>query len=186
MKVLTSLCQSLCKPSLGALLLLVSTQTWSAEGCINHAIQGAGLIATSGFYSEQYRPQNAFDEDLGSMWISAVYETPAWISFRFPVRTYIDSYSIDFRNGSLTSRAPKDFELQGRNYGDWVTIDTRSDETGWLGVETRTYFIAKPGAYRAYRLLVTDDNDLRQGVVVVSMGTLALETCTCEYPTSRL
>ena len=138
-------------------------------------------VIRSGVYSSSYEAWQAFDGNRSSMWISGVYETPAWIGYQWAdgART-ITRYAIDFINGSLTSRAPRDWTFEGWDGADWVVLDARSMETGWAGSERREYDVAVPGPYTAYRLHVTDDNDARAGVVVVSMGTLELIGNRCE------
>ncbi|MEZ4359050.1 MAG: zinc-dependent metalloprotease [Kofleriaceae bacterium] len=135
----------------------------------------SGLVERSGVYSSTYEAWRAFDSSNSTMWISGVFQTPAWISYQWSngPKT-VTSYAINFVNGSLTSRAPRDWTFQGWNGSAWVTVDTRSAQTGWLGVERRVYTVASPGSYIKYRLHVTDDNDSRAGVVVISMGRLEL------------
>jgi hypothetical protein len=136
-----------------------------------------GAVNRSGVYSPDYEAAQAFDADPNSMWISAVYETPAWIAYRAPDPLQIvTGYTLHFVNGKLTSRAPRDWQFLGWTTKGWVTLDQRAQETGWKGKDAREYRLARPGAYDAYCLVVTDDNDERAGVVVVSLGTLALSS----------
>jgi hypothetical protein len=139
-----------------------------------------GLVTTSGEFSSQYRAFQAFDASPSSMWISETFETPALIGYQFAdgPRT-ITRYAIRFVNGQLTSRAPRDWTFEGFDGANWVVLDSRVGETGWAGVETRSYDVASPGSYSQYRLSITDDNDERSGVVVVSMGDLQLFACGC-------
>ena len=58
-----------------------------------------------------------------------------------------------------------------------MTVDSRRSMVGWTGSETRTFQVSRPGTYRKYRLHITDDNDSRSGVVVISIGRLKLESC---------
>lgn len=134
-------------------------------------------VSTSGDYSSGYAGWKAFDAS-GSMWLSETWETPAWISYQFSTAKEIDRYTIHYTNGSITTRAPKNFQLQGSNGSGWVTVDTRTNQTGWQGNEARSYTVSNPGNYSQYRLNVTDDNDSRSGVVMLSIGDLALETCS--------
>ncbi len=136
-------------------------------------------VATSGQFDSSYPGWKVFD-GAGSMWLSETWETPAWISYQFSGTKKIDRYSIQYTNGSITSRAPKNFTLQGLSGGTWVTLDTRTNQTGWQGNETRAYTVANPGYYSRYRLHVTDDNDSRSGIVVLSIGELTLETCSSD------
>jgi hypothetical protein len=81
------------------------------------------------------------------------------------------------------SRAPRDWTFEGFDGTNWVVVDSGAGETGWLGVETRSYDVASPGAYGAYRLRVSDDSDARSGMVVVSMGNLQLNGPNASEPT---
>jgi hypothetical protein len=142
------------------------------------ATSPSGIVSRSGSYDSTYEAWQAFDYTNSTMWISAVFQTPAWIAYQWTdgPRT-VTSYAIDFVNGSLTSRAPRDWTFEGWNGSSWNVIDVRSAQTGWLGVERRAYTVASPGSYSQYRLNMSDDNDTRAGVVVVSMGRLELIGC---------
>lgn len=140
----------------------------------------SAAVTRSGVYSSSYEAWQAFDFSNTSMWISGVFQTPAWIGYQWldgRTRT-VTAYAITFVNGSLTSRAPRDWTLQGSNNGStWTVVDSRSAQTGWSGSSRRAFTVQSPGAYTRYRLNVTDDNDSRAGVVVVSMGRLELLGC---------
>jgi WD40 repeat protein len=136
-------------------------------------------VKRSGAYGSDYEAWQAFDGSKDSMWISEVWQAPAWIAYEWGdgPRT-ITRYSITFVNGgSLTSRAPRDWTLQGWNGNSWVVVDTRTAQSDWAGAETRTYDVASPGSHSQYRLHVTEDNDSRAAVVVVSVGRLDLMGC---------
>ena len=136
-------------------------------------------VSASGIYSPTYRAWKAFDAAVTgqSMWISEVWETPAWIAYDFETEVVIHRYQITNTNGSLTSRAPMDFTFQGWDGCAWQVLDTRVGETNWRSGTPRTYDVASPGRYSSYRLHVTDDNDARAGVVVISIGDLQFQTC---------
>ncbi|WP_437681824.1 hypothetical protein [Sorangium sp. So ce131] len=135
----------------------------------------SGVVFQSGAYGSGYEGWRAFDADASSMWISDVFVTPAVIGYEWPsgVQT-VRRYALRFANGSLTSRAPKDWTLEGFNGGSWVVVDQRSGETGWLGTDRREYTVQYPGAYSKYRFSFTDDNDTRAGVVVISLSGVEL------------
>lgn len=136
-------------------------------------------VSTSGDLAASYAGWKAFD-GTGSMWLSETWETPAWIGYNFDAAKKVDRYTIRYTNGSITSRAPKNFELRGYNGSTWTTVDTRTNQVNWQGSETRSYSVANPGYYTQYRLHVTDDNDSRSGIVVLSIGELTLEICSTE------
>jgi hypothetical protein len=150
-------------------------------------ISDVAQVTTCGDYSSQYRGWQAFDNDPNSMWISATWVSPAWIAYEFNYPKTIRRYSINYVNGQITTRAPKNWELRGSNDGtQWAVVDTRLNEVNWAGSERRSYAVNNPGSYRHYRLYVTDDNDDRFGVVVISMGDLTLESCGCDYASEQV
>nr|WP_246357189.1 Ig-like domain-containing protein [Pyxidicoccus fallax] len=115
------------------------------------------------------------------MWLSQVGQTPAWIGYEWangPKR--VDRYAIRYVNGSITTRAPKNWTLEGFNGSAWVAVDTRNNQVNWAGTERREYIVASPGAFAAYRLHVTDDNDTRTGIETVSIGRLELLGCNVD------
>lgn len=143
----------------------------------------SGLVTRSGVYDSSYEAWRAFDSSNTTMWISGVFQTPAWIAYQwFDGPRTVARYAINFVNGSLTSRAPRDWTFEGWNGGSWNVLDTRTAQTGWLGTERREYTVTYPGSYSQYRLNMSDDNDVRSGVVVVSMGSLELIGCPAAPP----
>jgi len=140
-------------------------------------------VSSSGIFNSTYQSWKAFDGDVsgGSMWISDVFETPAWIAYDFNFETVIESYLIRNCNGHpLTSRAPMDFTFEGWDGSDWVILDTRTGETNWISCQPRIYMVTEPGRYSRYRLYITDDNDIRDGVVVISISDLQFQVCQVE------
>jgi len=70
-----------------------------------------------------------------------------------------DKYSIKAPNSPAWLWAtPMDFTLRGSNdsFATSDVLDTRTGENTWLTDEVRSYTIAVPANYRAYRLYVTD------------------------------
>ncbi len=162
-------------PPLGAALV----------GCVDQVPTLSGstsLVSTSGVYTSSYPAWKAFDGAMSSMWISEVWETPAWIAYDFGAGKTIHQYTITNTNGSLTSRAPKDFTFEAWTGSSWIVLDARVNQTGWSSGTPRSYAVASPGSYAKYRLRITDDNDSRGGVVVISIGDLRFETCASSDP----
>ena len=138
----------------------------------------AGTVTRSGAYGTTYEAWRTFDSSTTTMWISSQGTVPAWIAYEWangPKR--VTHYAINYANGSITTRAPRTFTLQGWNGSAWVVVDTRPNEINWAGHERREYPVASPGAYVKYRLNVTEDNDSRAGIEVISLGGLELFEC---------
>ena len=136
-------------------------------------------VLTSGIYGSSYQAWEAFDASTAysSSWLSELWETPAWIGYNFGSDRLVTQYQLRNSNGSLTSRAPKDWTLQGWNGSSWVTVDTRTNQTGWVSGTPRTYNVATPGYFSQYRVRITDDNDARSGVVVISLSDVQFRGC---------
>lgn len=139
----------------------------------------SGTVTRSGAYDSSYEAWRVFDASLGSMWISAVTQTPAWIAYEFsdgPKK--LNKYALHYANGSITTRAPKNWTFEGWSGSAWVVLDTRTNQTGWAGNERREFTLATPATYAKFRLNVTDDNDSRTGVEVISLGRMELIGCS--------
>lgn len=172
---------------LGALVVtnvVATNNAYANTACFKRtadATQGNAAITTSGNLGDAYRGFQAFDSSPSSMWISASGSSPAWIAYNFVTPVTIDKYSILYVNGSITTRAPKEWTLQGFDGSNWITVDNRNNETKWSGYQKRSYDIASPRAFTSYKLLVTDDNDSHAGVVAVSIGDLSFESCNVAF-----
>jgi hypothetical protein len=135
----------------------------------------SGSVEQSGSYGSPYDGWKAFDADPNSQWLSALNVTPAMIGYQWSNGPrVIRRYALTFANGGLTSRAPKDWTLQGNNGAGWFVVDSRQGQSNWGGLERREYSVASPGPYFQYRVIITDDNDARAGIVVVSLGGVEL------------
>ncbi|MCP3104625.1 SBBP repeat-containing protein [Myxococcus sp. K15C18031901] len=146
----------------------------------------SGTVTSSSVYSADYPAWKAFDSAT-TFWLSSIGNTPAWLAYEFPgAAQTVKRYAIGYDNGTITTRAPKDWTLDGWNGSAWVTVDARSNQTGWPGNGRREYVVTSPGAYKKYRLNVTDDNDARTGNVVISISRLELIDCQPYPMTSSL
>lgn len=141
----------------------------------------AGTVTASGIQSTTYAAHNAFDGTLGKSWISSIGTGIAWIEYAWAgnLAKTVTSYEIWYANGSLVERGPRDWQLQGWNGTSWVTVDTRSNQTGWAAVtHARRFTVASPGTYPKYRLYITNDNysdvSYNPGVHCVSVAELRL------------
>ncbi|MFY0522698.1 hypothetical protein ACN28I_05665 [Archangium gephyra] len=144
-----------------------------------------GLVTRSGVFDTTgaYEAWKAFDANATtSQWISESWTSnPVWIGYEWSNGPrQITRYSLQFINGGLASRAPRDFQLQGWNGGAWVTLDSRTNEINWASNEVRHYNVTSPGSYGKYRLYVTEDNDSRAVIVAVSLGHITLSGANCD------
>lgn len=101
-------------------------------------------------------PANAFDGQNNTLWGGGPLPISLEVDFGEPRR--IQAYGVRTENGYPLSAAPKAWTVDGWDAvaGAWVTIDSRSGETGWGLSELRTYATATPGTYARYRFRVTE------------------------------
>jgi hypothetical protein len=136
-------------------------------------------VSYSGILGAGYEAWLAFDA-TASIWVSALGQTPAWLGYTWAdAPRFITRYAIYYANGEITTRAPRTWTLEARNEGAFTVIDSRVDEVGWLGHERREYDVQTPGAYREYRLVISEDNDPRPAIEVISIGALELIGAPC-------
>lgn len=142
------------------------------------AATSGGVINSGSYNSTSYDAWQAFDASDTSMWISPSGQNPTWIGYSWGdgPRTVL-SYAITYANGTILTRAPSAWTLQGLMGDVWVTLDSRVAQTNWAGFERRVYAVAAPGSYPQLRLSFTDDNDPSAGIVVISVGRIELLGC---------
>lgn len=81
---------------------------------------------------------------------------PIQIDYTFPAATVVNAYRV-MSNGhsdsSAGQRAPKSIKFYGSNDGiEWMELDDRSHETGWVMNEMRQYEFTNETAYTRYRI----------------------------------
>ncbi|MCY1003066.1 SBBP repeat-containing protein [Myxococcus sp. MISCRS1] len=146
----------------------------------------SGVASASSMYDPSYQPWLGFD-NAASFWLSTQGQTPAWLAYEFPSTSQlVQRYAVTYGNGTITTRAPKNWTLEGWTGSAWTVMDTRTNQTGWAGHERREFAVSSPGAYKKYRISVTDDNDSRAGNVVVSISRLEFYNCQPYPMTSSL
>ncbi len=138
-----------------------------------------GAASASSIFGGSYDAWKAFDGDdvsgSASRWISGYFGggiNSQWLSYRFRTPQYITHYYLLPELGTLSDRAPRDWQLQGWDGSAWVAVDSRAnidDVVEWRNAGL--YFeVAAPAAFYQYRLYVTGTN----GSDVVSIRRLKL------------
>ena len=87
---------------------------------------------------------------------------PIRIDYTFPAATVVNAYRV-MSNGhsdsSAGERAPKSIKFYGSNDGiEWMELDDRSHETGWVMNEMRQYEFTNETAYTRYRIEFYESN----------------------------
>nr|BDT34573.1 SBBP repeat-containing protein [Myxococcus sp. MH1] len=164
----------------------LTSSAQALDNCVNilpvmtSATSPSGIVTSSGGWTSNptiYEAWKAFD-NTSAFWLSTKNVAPAWLAYEFPgLPRIVRRYALSYNNGGITSRAPRNWTFEGWNGSAWVVVDTRSAQTGWAGVERRQFDVASPGAYKKYRLNVTDDNDARAGIETISLNLMEMYEC---------
>lgn len=123
----------------------------------------SGTASASSELSGSYPAWKAFDGLGGASnaWVAqsaSSVGTPEWISYAWsgPSRS-VGSYSIQATNSDF-NRAPRDWTLQGWDGSAWLTLDTRSGQTGWTADQVRTFTAQTIIACSEHRIVITMNN----------------------------
>jgi hypothetical protein len=133
--------------------------TAPASPMVNVAIGGTATASASGNPTAE-GAQNAFDSDVLSRWFNGDKAPTGWIQYDFgpDVTRIVLRYSVASAF-DVPERDPRDWQFQGSNDGtNWTTLDTQSNQTFVARLQTNSYTVANPAAYRFYRLNITANN----------------------------
>lgn len=97
-----------------------------------------------------------------------------WISYTFASGTkVVDAYWLRSESsGTQAIRTPTAWRLEGYDGSNWITLDSRTGESGWGAGETRFYEFQNTAGYAAYRFIWTGTGDTNNGYS--SIGELGL------------
>lgn len=123
----------------------------------------SGIVTSSSNYDSARAAWVGFG---GNGWLSAnIQPMPQWIAYEFPTVKLITSYSwYAFWN---SSSAPRNFQFQGWDGTNWITLHTVTNNT------TQNYaspLLTHTTSYIKYQFYITANN----GEQFVSMGTIRL------------
>jgi len=116
-------------------------------------------------------PAEAFDGNVRTRWFNHDKGSTGWLQYDFGsgVTRTITSYSIASAV-DVPGRDPKDWQFQGSKDGSsWTTLDAQSHQTFADRFQTKIFPIARPAAYRYYRLHIAANNGAK-GTHVAELG----------------
>ncbi|WP_051960113.1 DUF1735 domain-containing protein [Sphingobacterium sp. ML3W] len=97
------------------------------------------------------------DDDVSTKFLMGSFAGDLQCQLTFPRDVKIGSYTITSGNDAI-ERDPKSWDLQASVDGEnWVTIDSRSEESFPTRILTRRFNIQKVGIYKYYRLDITEN-----------------------------
>jgi hypothetical protein len=136
---------------------------------VNVAVGGKATASAEGT-----GPEEAFDQNIWTRWFNQDKGATGWIQYDFGsgLMRPITRYTVASA-GDAPERDPRDWEFQGSNDGStWTTLDTQSAQTFSTRYEMKSYRVAKPAAYRYYRLTISANNGAK-GLHVAEFGLFA-------------
>ncbi|OQX64799.1 MAG: hypothetical protein B5M51_02520 [Anaerolinea sp. 4484_236] len=119
-----------------------------------------GTASASSYSTSEYLPDNAFDNDLSTRWLSLESSgLPAWIEYNLGAGNGIIAikYRLNYNNTNVV-RAPKDFKFQGYNGTGWDDLDTQTGITWTEGV-WKEFSFSNTTSYERYRIYITAVGD---------------------------
>jgi hypothetical protein len=133
---------------------------------VNVALGGTATASAEGT-----GPGEAFDHNIWTRWFNHDKGATGWVQYDFGHgrKKTITRYSVASA-ADVPERDPRDWQFQGSNDGTtWTTLDTQSGQTFPTRFDMKTFPVARPGAYRYYRLDITANNGAK-GLHVAEFG----------------
>jgi hypothetical protein len=113
---------------------------------VGGADQCTGGTASAINYFSSNVPGRAFDDDPNTHWLSEgdIHPGPDWwIQYQFGSAVDVAELVLKHWSGGVTSRMPKDFQLQYSNDLEaWTTAGSWTDQTGWTAGEERAFVVS--------------------------------------------
>jgi hypothetical protein len=118
------------------------------------------ISSASTEYDANYAAWKVFDGNGGTQWSTSIAAIPCWIKIDLGTSYIVTRY--DITNGSATSYAPNDFQLEGSNTGAFggeeTVLDTQTDITWASFPLLKSYSFSNSTGYRYYRLYISTTN----------------------------
>lgn len=100
--------------------------------------------------------ENLVDGEASTKWLA--FAATGWVEFDLDAPVRASAYALTSAN-DFAERDPADWTLSGSADGaDWTTLDTRSGESFAQRLQTRTFGLTAPAAFRHFRLEVTGNH----------------------------
>jgi alpha-L-fucosidase len=123
------------------------------------ALRSTGGTATASTQQAGETAANAFDGSTATKWFNGNGGTTGWLQYQFGGTAWaVSQYRIASAN-DVPGRDPRNWQLQGSTNGvNWVTLDTRANQTFAARFSFNTYNLTNILAFPYYRLNITANN----------------------------
>lgn len=129
--------------------------------------QDGFILSASTEYSASYNANKAFDGLDDSRWWETSGASSGWLQIQLPSAKIINKYLIIPPQG-YANKAPKAWTIQASNAGafagEQVTLDSKSDVTGWVSSNYKTFSFINSTPYLYYRIVVTSTGGGQLGI----------------------
>lgn len=129
--------------------------------------QDGFILSSSTEYSASYNANKAFDGLDDSRWWETSGASSGWLQVQLPSAKIINKYLISPPQGYV-NKAPKAWTIQASNTGafagEQVTLDSKSDVTGWVSSNYKTFSFINSTPYLYYRIVVTSTGGGQLGI----------------------
>ncbi|MEH0550476.1 GH92 family glycosyl hydrolase [Streptomyces sp. B21-101] len=100
--------------------------------------------------------ENLLDGEASTKWLA--FAATGWVEFDLDEPAAVSAYALTSANDAA-ERDPADWTLSGSADGaEWTPLDTRTGEAFSQRLQTRTFGLTAPAAYRHFRLDVTGNH----------------------------
>lgn len=122
----------------------------------------SGKASASSFYNVSWDAWKAFDQlkDSSGSWMSEANKGEAWLAYEFATPKVIGKYAITPGwDATYINRSPATWRFEAKDAnGNWVVLDTRTNQARWNISERREYTFPNAVAYKEYRLYIVSNN----------------------------
>jgi hypothetical protein len=116
--------------------------------------------------------------------IATVGNAAGWVQIDLSTPVVMDNYFIiSGSKNAETDAMFSQWDLQGSNGGSvWITLDSRDNEKGWAGSETRYYETNNKNAFSSYRLLFSGGSGSDPDHATTEMGGWYMHRAADNHP----
>ncbi|MBD8498873.1 hypothetical protein [Paenibacillus arenosi] len=115
-----------------------------------------GKASASSIHSSPYPAWEAFNEAKEG-WVTDSRTVSGWLEYEFVTAERPTHYKLKAAATNVTSMI-KDWNVEAWDGVDWVVVDSRTNEVGWAGSETRLYIMDRPIECTKIRIKFTSNN----------------------------
>ncbi len=115
-----------------------------------------GGVASASTSHPAQPASNAFDDILGTYWLTAISNTTGWLKYALPAARNVKRYRI-YQHGAPSPSVPKDWTFQVFTGGDWVTLQSVNNYV-FVADEWANFYAKNPYNETDYRINVTQND----------------------------